>query len=243
MHVGGGSYSEVYLFSPKDTTARAQFVTITTPHATLTLTPGHYVPLVVDQRPLLEGDESLRGDESKQATDGLLTAIYGSISSSSECDELVDGLRTRLVPARSVLAGDRLLLADGSSATVSAIGGTWSTGLVNPLTKAGRIVVDGVVASCVHPRPITRARFAARALNIALRPPHAQPHAHVHPQPMFQVLYGGRAPFARPGSTRACARDLRVLWRKCGCQCLRTRAEESSVEVASRCDHPRHARP
>ena len=60
-----------------------------------------------------------------------------------------------LKQARSVRVGDLVTLGDGTSAAVLSTSLTWSSGLYNPHTKTGDIVVDGIKTSCyteaVHP--------------------------------------------------------------------------------------------
>ena len=62
----------------------------------------------------------------------------------------------KLVQAHAVQLGDMLSLGDGALAPVSHISREWASGLFNPHTKHGDIVVDGVKASCyteaVHPK-------------------------------------------------------------------------------------------
>lgn len=53
----------------------------------------------------------------------------------------------RLVPARDVVVGDFLSMADGSSSKVTAIEESMEKGLYNPQTENGDIVVNGIRAS------------------------------------------------------------------------------------------------
>jgi len=74
----------------------------------------------------------------------------------------------RLAAASTVVVGDLLLRADGSSAAVVAVGGVVAGGLYNPQTVDGSILVDGVVTStyttAVAPHVAAAALAPMRAL-------------------------------------------------------------------------------
>lgn len=53
----------------------------------------------------------------------------------------------RLAVASTVKVGDSLMAKDGSTPLVTAVGTTQATGLYNPHTMDGDIVVDGIVTS------------------------------------------------------------------------------------------------
>lgn len=62
----------------------------------------------------------------------------------------------KLVEARDVKAGDDVILANNSKATVRDVSTSWEVGLYNPHTMHGDIVVNGVLSStytnAVHPK-------------------------------------------------------------------------------------------
>ncbi len=55
---------------------------------------------------------------------------------------------SKLVAASAVVLGDVLIAADGSEVTVVAVSQERNTGLFNPHTLHGDIVVNGIKASC-----------------------------------------------------------------------------------------------
>ncbi len=101
VHVGGGVYSEVFMFTHRLAGVREEFVALATSSgARLSLTPGHYLPL---------------------------NGVYR--------------------PARDAAVGDTVALGDGNAATLVKVERVKDTGLYNPQTAHGDIVVDGVRAS------------------------------------------------------------------------------------------------
>lgn len=102
VHVGGGQYSEVFMFTHRKFLTTEVFTQLwTSSGKVLTASPGHYV----------------------YANDALVTA-------------------------GSVVAGDTLEFGSGSKTVVLSKSYVQRTGLYNPQTIAGDIVVDNFKASC-----------------------------------------------------------------------------------------------
>lgn len=65
-------------------------------------------------------------------------------------------INDKLAQADTAQVGDQLTLADGSTSVILEVSSNWGTGLYNPHTMSGDIVVDGVLTSTytnkVHPK-------------------------------------------------------------------------------------------
>lgn len=124
VRVSNDQFSEVMLFSHQEMDALVTFVRLETQHATVVLTPGHY--------------------------------LY------------VNG---RLQAAGTVKAGDHLTLANNTQAEVTAVSMVRATGLFNPHTMDGDIIVDNVKTStyttAVPPALAHALLFPVRALRTA----------------------------------------------------------------------------
>jgi len=135
--VGGGQFSEVFMFSHRLVDAEVAYVELETAGgATLHLSGGHYLP------------------------------VNGG----------------RLVEARTVRVGDNVTLgASGAAAPVLAVRSARKTGLYNPHTLHGDIVVDGVLTSTYT------AAFSPTLAHVALAPLRALYRAGVD---IFKVDVG-----------------------------------------------------
>lgn len=78
--VGGGHFSDVFMFTHKLPTAQAEFITLTTASGSaLMLTPGHYIPLSIGElvaaRSVRVGDSLILGDGDESR---VVSARFGS---------------------------------------------------------------------------------------------------------------------------------------------------------------------
>lgn len=118
---GAGTVEPVLGFSHRNARERARFVTVHTAMGTLTATPGHFVHTV---KPSIV---------SQLECGGVCATIQGTAT--MEMIELVK-------------PGWRLVHVSGALPVVTKVSYAVHTGVWNPHTKSGSIVVDGFVASC-----------------------------------------------------------------------------------------------
>ncbi|XP_034249194.1 desert hedgehog protein [Thrips palmi] len=141
---GGLVFSEVLMFIDRDPEERRQFLRVRTAgNRTLTLTPTHLVP-VVRQR------QRQRPEDTNRVEDAVKDAA------TKDDVEVVTEFAERVRPGDRVLVPgatrhDRLEGDDRDDAVLDAVVDVQlvlERGVFAPLTRAGTVVVDDVVASC-----------------------------------------------------------------------------------------------
>jgi len=103
------------------------------------------------------------------------TTKFVKLSTQGETLLLTEGhyvyINGALVQARNAKVGDKVTLADGSSAAIVEISAEWQQGLYAPHTLHGDVVVDGVLASTytgtVHPTLAHAVMYPLRQLYAA----------------------------------------------------------------------------
>ncbi|KAJ1528078.1 hypothetical protein ONE63_007995 [Megalurothrips usitatus] len=132
---GGLVFSEVLMFIDRSPEERRQFLRLTTAgNRTLTLTPAHLLPVLRRQR-----------QRPRPAEETNSVADYDDVEEEEFAERVVVGDRV-LVPGAT--KHDRSPADATVLDTVVAVELVLERGVFAPLTRAGTLVVDDVVASC-----------------------------------------------------------------------------------------------